>query len=64
MLKNRLRELRAKNGFTQEELAKKVGVSRQMIGLIERGESDPSITVALKVSMILNKRIEEIFYIH
>lgn len=48
-LKNRLKELRAREKMSQQELADKSGVSRQMISLIERGKVEPSIVVALKL---------------
>ena len=41
ILKNRLKELRARDGFNQSELAKLAGVSRQSISLLERGEYTP-----------------------
>lgn len=49
-MKNRLKELRAREKMSQQELADKSGVSRQMISLIERGKVEPSIVVALKLS--------------
>jgi len=43
ILKNRLKELRARDGLNQSELAKLAGVSRQSISLLERGEYTPSV---------------------
>lgn len=47
---NRVRELRKKAGFTQEELADAIGVSRQTIISIERGHYIPSLPLALKIA--------------
>lgn len=60
-VKNRLKELREKYGFTQEELAEQVDVSRQTIISLEKGKYDPSIQLAFKLSKILKKSIEDIF---
>ncbi len=57
----KLREIRAQLGITQEELAKKVGVSRQTINYIERGKYKPTVILALKIAKVLNKNVEEIF---
>ena len=48
-LKNRLKELRARDGLNQTELAKLAGISRQTISLLERDEYTPSIIIALKI---------------
>lgn len=63
MLKNRLKELRARNSFTQIELAKQVGVTRQTIGFIEKGEFSPSVTLSLKLAKALDCDINEIFWL-
>ena len=60
-LLNRLKEHRARLGFNQAELGKMVGVSRQTISLIERGDYSPSVTLALKLAGILTVHVEEIF---
>lgn len=58
---NRLKELRSQKGLNQEGLGDLVGVSRQTISLIERGDYNPSITVCLKLAQILGVTVEEIF---
>lgn len=63
MLKNRLKELRARHSFTQIELAKIVGVTRQTIGFIEKGEFSPSVTLALKLAVALDCDINELFWL-
>jgi putative transcriptional regulator len=61
-LVSRIRELREELKISQQELAKSVGVSRQTIYYLERGASNPSLTLSMDISKILNKPIEKIFY--
>ncbi len=62
---NILRELRQKKGMTQEDLASKLGVSRQTIIAIEAGRYDPSLPLAFRISHVFRLPIEEIFsFIH
>lgn len=63
MLKNRLKELRARHSCTQIELAKQVGVTRQTIGFIEKGEFSPSVTLSLKLAKALDCDVNEIFWL-
>lgn len=58
---NTLKVQRAKLGINQGELGKLVGVSRQTISSIERGEYNPSITLVLKIADIFGVSVEEIF---
>lgn len=60
-LKNRLKELRARDGINQTELAKLTGVSRQTISLIERGEYTPSVIIAMKISQVFKESLENVF---
>lgn len=60
-LKNRLKELRARDGFNQTELAKLAGVSRQTISLLERGEYTPSVIIAITISQIFKEPVESVF---
>ena len=60
-LYNRLKEHRARLGVNQQELGKLVGVSRQTISLIERGDYSPSVTLALTLAKICNAAVEDIF---
>ena len=60
-LLNRLKEHRSKLGMNQTELGKLARVSRQTISLIERGDYSPSVTLALKLAMICNVKVEDIF---
>lgn len=60
-MKNRLKELRARDGYNQTELAKKAGVSRQTISLIERDDFMPSILTAVRIARIFDEPVENIF---
>lgn len=60
-MKNRLEEIRKKNGLTQEELAEKLEVSRQTISSLESGRYNPSILLAFRIARMFDLPIEEIF---
>jgi|TARA_B100001059_G_scaffold210787_1_gene224681 putative transcriptional regulator len=62
ILKNNLKEVRQKKGFTQEELGNNVGVSRQTIISIERYRYKPTLELAMKIALKLNIKIEKLFY--
>lgn len=59
--RSRIRELRARDNLTQEELADMVDVRRETIGHIENGRYNPSLTLAYLISRALNSRIEDVF---
>ncbi|MGT2934784.1 helix-turn-helix transcriptional regulator [Streptococcus castoreus] len=61
ILKNRLKELRARDAINQTEMAKLAGVSRQTISLIERNEYTPSIIIALKIATVFNEPVDSVF---
>lgn len=61
-MKNRLRVLRAEREWTQQDLADRVGVSRQTIHSIESGRYDPSLPLAFGLARVFDLVIEEIFY--
>lgn len=60
-LYNRLKEYRAKNGINQSEMGRLVGVSRQTISQIERGDYFPSVVLAIKIARYFNVSVEDIF---
>jgi putative transcriptional regulator len=60
-LKNNIRVERAIKDLTQEELAKKVSVSRQTINAMEANKYVPSTVLALKIAKVFNKPVEDIF---
>lgn len=61
MIKNKIKEYRAKNNMKQEELAQKVGVRRETIGNLEKGRYNPSLVLAWNIAKQFNASIEEIF---
>ena len=61
MLKNRIREYRAKYDMKQEDLAKLVGVRRETIGKLEKGIHHPSLVLAWNRAKAFNISIEDIF---
>jgi len=58
---NRIRELRRQHKLTQEQLSKKVGVSRQSIVAIETGKYNPSLQLAFNIAKQFNLSIEDVF---
>ncbi len=60
-MKNRLPVLRAERGWSQAELAERLGVSRQTVNALERGKYDPSLPLAFRVFRLFGKQIEEVF---
>jgi putative transcriptional regulator len=60
-MKNRLRELRAVQRWSQADLADRCGVSRQTINAIETGRYDPSLPLAFKFAEVFERAIETIF---
>ncbi len=60
-MKNRLKEIRAIRGISQEELADILGVSRQTISSLENGRYNPSILLAFKIAHYFGMPIEDIF---
>ena len=60
-MKNSIKVERAKQNMTQQDLADKIGVSRQTINSIESQKYIPSTVLALKIAKVFNVKIEEIF---
>lgn len=60
-LTNTLQKAREKSGHTQEEIAQAVGVTRQTIIAIEKGNHSPSVLLALKLARFFNVPVEKIF---
>jgi molybdate-binding protein/DNA-binding XRE family transcriptional regulator len=58
---NRVAELRARRGWSQRELARRIGVSRAGLGAIEAGEVTPSVATALRLAEALGSTVEELF---
>lgn len=62
-IKNRVKELRARNNLTQGELADCVHVTRQTIVALEKGSYVPSLLLAMNIARTFRLPIEEIFYL-
>lgn len=60
-MKNRLEELRSQRGWTQQELADRVDVSRQTIISLESGRYNPSILLAFRLARLFEMPIEDLF---
>jgi putative transcriptional regulator len=60
---NRLIELRQARGWSQRELAERLGVSRQTVISIERHRFDPSLPLAFRLAKVFDCRIEDVFHV-
>jgi putative transcriptional regulator len=60
-VKNRIRVLRAENGWSQADLAGQVGVSRNSINSIENGKFDPSLPLGFRIAHAFGLSVEEVF---
>jgi len=60
-MNNRLRVLRAERGWSQQELASRLEVSRQSVNAIETGKYDPSLPLAFRIADVFELAIEDIF---
>lgn len=57
----RMKEFRASLNMSQEELAEKVGVRRETIARLEKGAYNPSLKLAMDISKVFGKTVEEVF---
>lgn len=62
-LENRLRAMRVDRGWTQEDLARAVGVTRQTIHAIEKGGYEPSIRLALELARAFGASVDDVFWL-
>jgi putative transcriptional regulator len=60
-MQTRIKEFRTRMNFTQEDLAKAVGVRRETIVFLEQGKYNPSLKLAHDVAMVLHAGIDELF---
>jgi len=58
----KMKMARVENDLTQEELADKVGVTRQTIGMIEAGNYNPSLNLCIDICKALNKTLNDLFW--
>ena len=61
MMRNIIREKRKERGLSQEELAKKCGVSRQTVNAIEKDKYDPTLALAFSLAKELRTTVDELF---
>ncbi len=61
LLHNKIVVCRAEKGWSQEELAKRVGVSRQTIATLEKSKYNPSLILAFKIANVFGKSITDVF---
>jgi len=62
MKNKRMKMARAECDLSQEQLAEKVGVARQTIGMIEMGKFNPSLTLCIKICKTLEKTLNDLFW--
>jgi len=63
VIRNKVAELRLRADITQEELGEAVGVTRQTIIAVEKGNYTPSVLLALKIAEFFKKKVEDIFFV-
>ncbi len=63
LIKNKIYQFRTEAGMTQEDLAQKVGVTRQTIIAVERGNYTPSVLLAIKFAGVFKVEVEDLFSI-
>ena len=61
-MRNRLRVLRAEQGWSQARLADELAVSRQTVNAVETGKYDPSLPLAFRIARLFGLRLEEVFH--
>ncbi len=58
----RMKVARVEKGWSQQELADRVEATRQTIGLIEKGEYNPSLKLCLRISKALDRTLDQLFW--
>jgi len=61
-MNNNLRDRRAEKGWTQQDLADRLGVSRQTVIAVETGKYDPSLPLAFKIARQFRCHVEDLFF--
>ncbi|MBF0926458.1 MAG: helix-turn-helix transcriptional regulator [Clostridiales bacterium] len=62
-MNNRIKQLRKEFGLRQEDMAKKLGVTRQTIIAIENDKYNPTLELAMKIAKLLKMNVEDIFFL-
>jgi putative transcriptional regulator len=62
-LKNKVKIARVQVDLTQQQLAEKIGITRQTISLIEKGKYNPTLKLCLDICYAVNKTLNEVFWI-
>ena len=62
-MENAIREKRKERGLSQEELARRCGVTRQTINAIENNKYDPTLGLAMRLARMLGTAVEDIFHL-
>ena len=62
-MNNNIRDRRAERGWTQQDLAERLGVSRQTVIAVENGRYDPSLPLAMRIARQFRCRIEDLFFL-
>lgn len=63
ILSNKIKVARTEKGLTQQELAKRIGITRQTVSLIEKGKYNPSLKLCLDICYQLDKTLDELFWV-
>ena len=61
-VRNRVKLARVERGYTQQELADQIGVTRQTIGLIEAEQYNPTLILCLRLARVLDKPLNDLFW--
>ncbi len=61
-VRNRVKLARVEHGYTQQQLADLIGVTRQTIGLIEADQYNPTINLCLRLAQALKKTLNDLFW--
>ncbi|MGF7067185.1 putative transcriptional regulator [Priestia megaterium] len=62
-IKNNVKVARVKMNLTQQQLADKVGITRQTVSLIEKGQYNPSLKLCLQICYVVEETLDELFWI-
>lgn len=62
MINKKMKQARQEQGLSQTELAKRIGVSRQTINMIENGDYNPTVALCIKICRTLDKTLNDLFW--